>query len=65
MPVVRAKKEIRGLGNGDILEILATDPGSVKDIPAWANRVGHEFLETVDEDGLFRHYVKKSQKEEA
>lgn len=62
LPVVRAKKAIDEIGDGQILEVVATDPGSVKDVPGWARRVGHEFLETVNDDDVFHHYIRKVQK---
>ena len=44
---------------GEILEMIATDPGSVKDIEAWAKHTGQELLESAREDGHFRFYIRK------
>lgn len=47
MPVVKAKKAFDGLGAGDVLEVLATDPGAFPDFEAWANRI--EAVEILDQ----------------
>ena len=59
LPVLRAKKAIKGLNPGDELEIFATDPGSVKDMAAFAKATGNELLETGEDDGVFRYVIKK------
>lgn len=59
MPVVKAKKAMDELQSGQILEVLATEKGSLKDIPAWAGKSGHEVLETAEENGVFRFVIKK------
>ncbi|MEF8852226.1 MAG: sulfurtransferase TusA family protein [Haloarculaceae archaeon] len=61
MPVVKTKSAIDELGEGAILEVLATDPGSMSDIDGWAT--GTQGVELVDqrEDGdVYRHYVRKT-----
>lgn len=59
MPVVKSKKAIDALELGQVLEIIGTDPGSKGDIPAWANRAGHEFLGSTEEGEVFHFFVKK------
>ena len=44
LPVIRTQDKIAELGPGDILEVLATDPGALHDIPAWCRIHGHEIL---------------------
>ncbi|WP_435180152.1 sulfurtransferase TusA family protein [Halorussus sp. AFM4] len=66
MPVVRSKQATDGLSGGDVLEVIATDPGSVSDIAGWANTTdGVELLdqeEAEDGDGaVFKHYVRKTE----
>ena len=59
-PVLRSKKILKELKIGQVLEILATDPGSKNDIPAWASATGQELLafeEPVPKE--FRYLVKK------
>ena len=45
---------------GDELEVLSTDKGSVADIPQWINKVGHEFVESREENGVWHITVKKT-----
>ncbi|MFK7816758.1 MAG: sulfurtransferase TusA family protein [Gammaproteobacteria bacterium] len=45
---------------GDELEILSTDQGSAADIPEWINKVGHEMVETSENDGVWHIVVKKT-----
>lgn len=60
MPIVRTKKAMDGMGAGEVLEVVATDPGSVADVKSWSSRVGHEFLGTVTEGTVFHHYIRKA-----
>jgi len=64
MPVVKAGRQIRSLGNGQILKILATDRGSIADFPAWADDTGNELLEWHEEDGVFVFFVRKVEEED-
>jgi TusA-related sulfurtransferase len=41
------------------MEVLATDSGTQKDLPAWANKLGHEYLGFVEEPGYMKLFVKK------
>lgn len=58
-PILAAKKGIVDVKPGEVMEILATDSGSQKDIPAWAKKMGHEFLGVVEEAGYWKLYVKR------
>lgn len=60
MPVVKTFKTIKELAVGDILEMIATDPGAMPDMKAWANQTQHELLEAKDEGGKFRFLIKKT-----
>ncbi|WP_040393256.1 sulfurtransferase TusA family protein [Effusibacillus pohliae] len=60
MPIVRTKKAIEEIEPGQVLEVVATDPGSVSDIKSWAERTGHQFVGTIKEEGVFKHYIRKS-----
>jgi len=44
MPVIKAQNKIKELLDGDILDVICTDPGALSDIPAWARINGHEFI---------------------
>lgn len=50
MPVIRTQQRVAALAPGEILEVLATDPGVLHDIPAWCRVHGHEVLETTHGD---------------
>jgi tRNA 2-thiouridine synthesizing protein A len=58
-PLVGLARALKGAGRGDLLELLATDPGSRSDVPAWAKLTGNELLEATEEDGTFRYVVRK------
>jgi TusA-related sulfurtransferase len=62
MPVVKTKSTVDGLDAGDILEVLATDPGSMSDIDGWAAGTGGvELVEQAEDDDVYRHYVRKTE----
>ncbi|HEY9147894.1 MAG TPA: sulfurtransferase TusA family protein [Gammaproteobacteria bacterium] len=51
MPVIRTQDKVAELQPGDLLEVFATDPGVVNDIPAWCRINGHRVVETREENG--------------
>ena len=61
MPVVKAAKEIRGLEPGQVLKILATDRGSIADMPAWAEDTGNELVEWHEESDHLVYFVRKGE----
>jgi tRNA 2-thiouridine synthesizing protein A len=61
MPILKTRKELKGMKSGEILEILGTDPGSKNDFPAFANKAGMEFLGLTDvPEGYTRYFIKKA-----
>ncbi|QKG92396.1 hypothetical protein DVK05_11810 [Halorubrum sp. Atlit-8R] len=61
MPVVKTKSAIDGLAEGEVLEVLATDPGSMSDIDGWADgTAGVELLDQTEGDDVYKHYVRKT-----
>ncbi|MDH5593589.1 MAG: sulfurtransferase TusA family protein [Gammaproteobacteria bacterium] len=60
LPILRAKKTLGGMSAGQILRIVATDPGSVKDFEAFAKQTGNELMSSGEEDGKFVFKIKKS-----
>lgn len=61
MPVVKTKQAIDDLEAGDVLEVVATDSGSMSDIEGWASGTdGVELLDQIEEDDVYRHYVEKT-----
>ncbi|MBD8036921.1 sulfurtransferase TusA family protein [Solibacillus sp. A46] len=59
MPIVKTKKAMGNLEEGQVLEIQATDKGSVADLAAWSKTVGHQYIGTNEENGVFYHYIRK------
>ncbi|GKV56231.1 UPF0033 protein YrkI [Sporosarcina sp. NCCP-2222] len=59
MPVVRARKTIKEMEAGEVLEIQTTDKGSVADLSAWAKSGGHEMIDQKEEAGVFTFWIKK------
>ncbi|MEF8977784.1 MAG: sulfurtransferase TusA family protein [Haloarculaceae archaeon] len=62
MPVVKTKSAVDDLAAGDVLEVLATDSGSMSDIDGWASATGGvELLGQEESDDVYRHYVRKTE----
>jgi len=62
MPVVKTKQNIDQLAEGEILEVLATDPGSMSDLSGWADTTdGVELVDQQDGDDVYTHYVRKTE----
>ena len=59
MPMVETNKAIKSLALGDVLEIIATDVGTRKDIPSWCERTGQTLLSMTEENGVIRYLVRK------
>ena len=60
LPILRAKKTLNGMNSGEVLKIMATDPGSVKDFEAFATQTGNELLDSSEVDGEFHFLMKKT-----
>ena len=58
LPVLKTQQLAKKSKKGDILKVIATDPGSEKDIPAWSRRTGHEILESQHQDDKFVYLIK-------
>ena len=59
LPILRAKKTLNDMSGGQVLSIIATDPGSVKDFEAFAKQTGNELMESKEESGEFHFLIKK------
>jgi TusA-related sulfurtransferase len=59
LPILKAKKALAELVSGDVLKVLATDPGSVRDFQAFARQTGNELLEQNEENAVFVHLIKR------
>ncbi len=60
LPILKAKKAINRLAAGDTLQVLATDPGAVKDFEAFCRATGHELVESGEDDGIYSFLIKKT-----
>ena len=60
LPILRAKKTLAGMDSGQILRIVATDPGSVKDFEAFSKQTGNALLDSGEEGGKFVFRIKKA-----
>ena len=58
MPIVRTAQAMRELAAGQLLEVVATDPGSAADFAAWSRTTGHELLSSVSEGPEFRFLLR-------
>ncbi len=59
MPIIKLSKLVKSIEIGQIVEVLATDPGSIPDIAAWSNQTGNEILKQEKDGKVFVFYVKK------
>jgi len=59
LPILRCKKALADLSAGQVLKIVATDPGSVKDFQAFAKQTGNELLSSAEASGEFQFFMKK------
>jgi tRNA 2-thiouridine synthesizing protein A len=60
MPILKTKKAVDGLQIGQILKMIATDPGSTSDMEAWTQKTGHELVASEQENGKFVFFIKKT-----
>lgn len=61
MPTLKTAKAMKSMAQGQILEVLGTDPGTKKDMPKLANKSGHEWLGFLDDEGFYRFYLRKGE----
>lgn len=59
MPIVKTKKAMEGIEEGQVLEVKATDKGSIADLKAWCDSVGHQYIGMFEENGVLFHYIRK------
>jgi tRNA 2-thiouridine synthesizing protein A len=57
MPIVRTAQAMKTLPPGSVVEVVATDPGSVKDFAAWCRSTGNELLETSSDAAVYRFVI--------
>ncbi len=59
MPIIKVSKEVKTMQVGQILKMVATDPGSIPDMDAWAKETGNELLDARQDGKTYTFYVKR------
>jgi tRNA 2-thiouridine synthesizing protein A len=59
LPILKTKKAMNDLASGQVLKVIATDPGSVKDMQSFANQTGNPLLESGEENKDYVFFLKK------
>jgi len=59
LPILRAKKAIDQLASGQVLKLIATDPGSLNDVNAWSRRTGNDLLRHEKSGADFVFFLRK------
>ncbi len=59
LPIVRTAQAMKTVATGELVEVIATDPGSVKDFDAWAKSTGNALVEQSAADGKFRFVIRR------
>jgi len=59
LPIVKTAKAMRELAAGDVVEVFATDPGSVKDFAAWSKTTGNEVLSSTQDGAVYRFVIRR------
>jgi len=59
LPIVKTALAIKELTSGQLIEVLATDPGSTKDFTAWTKSTGNELVESSVDGAVFRYLLRK------
>ena len=60
LPIVKTKKALNDMTSGQVLRVVATDPGSVADMAAFAEQTGNQLLEQSTQDKKFVFFLKKA-----
>jgi len=59
LPILKTKKSLNEIQSGQVLKIVATDPGSVKDMQAFANQTGHTLISSAEADSTYTFLIRK------
>ncbi len=59
LPILKAKKALADMKSGEVLKVVATDPGSVRDFQAFARQTGNELVEQSRSDDEFVHFLRR------
>lgn len=58
MPIVKTAQALRSLASGDVVEVVATDAGAVRDFAAWARTTGNVLLDSTSDGGTYRFVIR-------
>lgn len=59
-PLLEAKREVTAVPMHGVMEVISSDEGTTEDVPLWAKKVGHEYLGTLPDAGLWHVYLRRS-----
>ena len=59
LPIVRTAQAARGLPSGAVIELIATDVGSIKDVAAWCKATGNELIEQSSDGAVYRFVIRR------
>ena len=59
MPIVKTAQAIKTVASGELVEVLATDPGSLKDFTAWCRSTGNELVEQSVDGAVYRFVIRR------
>ncbi len=57
-PLLEARRSMADVPKGEVMEVISSDPSTAQDIPLWANKVGHEYLGSIEYAGYWGIFVK-------
>jgi len=59
LPILKAKKALADMSSGQVLKVVSTDPGSMRDFQAFARQTGNELLDQQTQDAEFIHFLRR------
>ena len=59
LPILKAKKALADMRSGEVLKVVATDPGSMRDFQAFARQTGNELVEQASNNDEFIHFLRR------
>jgi TusA-related sulfurtransferase len=59
LPILKAKKALNDMASGEVLKVVATDPGSVRDFQAFARQTGNDLVEQAEAGNEYIHYLRR------
>ena len=59
LPILKAKKALADMRSGEVLKVIATDPGSMRDFQAFARQTGNELVEQSSDKDEFFHFLRR------